>query len=220
MTLEVFNTSLQQWAFSDPISDYHTTDPCEAFLIAPIVVDGVQFLGVTVVTKSYNLTTGDANDCVKLLQGFTSLWNNHAESQEESTSGMAFLMSKILGHGLSPYPLLSWIVVDSCTVDEGLRPKPGDVCGSYEHNSLTFRMMFVSKPYVNHLGNNCMHTFVLLECRTPNDPEQAEGSAVQVLQALHMIGSSTTFLMSVCCFVTRMVPLQKLASGLLHTRFQ
>ena len=133
-------------------------------------MDGVQFVGVVVITKSYNLLTGDANDCVEFLQGFTSWWKNHVESQEESRSGMAFLMSKILGHGLSPYPLPSWIVVDSCTVSDGLRPKPGDVCGSYEHNSLTFRMMFASKPHVDHLGNNCMHTFIPLECCTPNNP--------------------------------------------------
>ena len=133
VTLEVFSTLLQQRAFSDPIRDYHITDP-KAYLVAPVIVDAIQFMGVAVVTKSYNLPTGDANDCVEFLQGFTSWWKNHEESQEESGSGMAFLMSKISGHGLSPYPLPSWIVVDSCTVGDGLPPKLGDVHGSYKHN--------------------------------------------------------------------------------------
>ena len=61
VTLEVFNTLLQQQAFGDPIPDYHTTDPCEAYLIAPVIVDGIQFMGVVVIMKSYNLLTGDAN---------------------------------------------------------------------------------------------------------------------------------------------------------------
>ena len=30
--------------------------------------------------------------------------------------------------------------------------------------------MLSSKLYVDHLGNNCMHTFIPLECHTPNDP--------------------------------------------------
>ena len=72
VTLEVFNTLLQQWVFGDPIPDYHTTNPYEAYLVIPIIVDGIQFMGVVVITKSYNLSTGDANDCVKFLQGFTS----------------------------------------------------------------------------------------------------------------------------------------------------
>ena len=110
VTLEVFNTLLQQWAFSDPIPNYHTTDPYKSYLVATVIVDGVQFLGVAVITKSYNLPNGDANSCVEFLQGFTSWWKNHMESHKESGSGMAFLMSKILGHGLSPYP-----VVDSCS---------------------------------------------------------------------------------------------------------
>ena len=170
VTLEVFNTLLQQRVFCDPILDYHTTDLYEAYLVAPVIVDGIQFVSVAVIMKSYNLPTGDANDCVEFLQSFTSWWKNHAESQEESRSGMAFLMSKISGHVLSPYPLPSLIVVDSCTVSNGLQPKPGDINGSYEHNSLTFRMMLTSKPYVNHLGNDCAHTFTPLECHTPNDP--------------------------------------------------
>ena len=170
-TLEVFNTLLQQWTFGNLILDYHTTDPYEAYLITTIIVAGIQFVGVVVITKIYNLPIRDANDCVEFLQGFTFWLKNHVESQEESRLGMAFFMSKISGHGLSPYPLLFWIVVDSCTVGDSLRLKPADVCGSYEHNSLTFRMMLTSKPYVDHLGNDCMHMFVLLECHTPNDPE-------------------------------------------------
>ena len=209
VTLKVFNTLLQQWAFGNPIPDYHTTDPSEAYLIAPIIVDGIQFMGVAVITKGYNLPTGDANDCVKFLQGFTSWWKYRAESQEESGLGMAFLMSKILGHGLSPYPLLSWIVVDSCTVSDGLQPKLGNVHGSYEHNSLTFSMMLSSKPYVNHLGNDCTHTFILLECCWRIS-----------CPSLPMIGSSTTFLTSVGFSITRWMPSQKSTLGLLHTRFQ
>ena len=67
VTLEVFNTLLQQWVFSDPNMDYHTTDPYEAYLIAPIIVDGVQSMGVVVIMKSYNLPPGDANNCVEFL---------------------------------------------------------------------------------------------------------------------------------------------------------
>ena len=170
VTLEVFNTLLQQWAFGDPIPDYHTPNLYESYLVTPVIVGGIQFLGVAVIRKSYNLPTRDANDCVGFLQGFTSWWMNHAESQEESRSAMAFLMSKISGHGLSPYLLLSWIVVPSCIVGDGLQLKSGNINGSYEHNSLTFRMMLASKAYVDHLGNNCMHTSIPLECHTPNDP--------------------------------------------------
>ena len=78
VTLEVFNKLLQQQAFNDPIPDYHTTDPYETYLVTSIIVDGIQFVGVVVITKSYNLPTGDANDCVEFLQGFTSWWKNHA----------------------------------------------------------------------------------------------------------------------------------------------
>ena len=31
--------------------------------------------------------------------------------------------------------------------------------------------MFTSKPCVDHLGKDCMHMFIPLECCTPNDPE-------------------------------------------------
>ena len=92
------------------------------------------------------------------------------QSWEESRLGMAFLMSKIFGHGLSPYLLLSWIEVDSCTVTDDLQPQPGNVGVSYKHNSLTFRMMLASKQCVDHLGNDCTHMCIPLECCTANDP--------------------------------------------------
>ena len=213
VTLGVFNTLLQQWAFGDPIPNNHTTDP-HAYLVAPIVVDGIQFVGVVVVMKSYNLPTKDANNCVQFLQDFTSWWKNHAESQEESGSSMAFLMSKISSHGLSPYPLPSWIVMDSCTVSDGLGPKPGDVPGSYEHNSLTFRMMLPRKQ------NDCMHTFILLECRTPNDP----GTSWRISCPSPPSTSNDWVQYHIShisrCFVTGQVPSQKLNLGLPHTRFQ
>ena len=123
VTLQVYNSLLQQRAFGDPDPEHHTTDPYEAYLVVPVIVDGVQFIGVGIMTKSFDLSTGDANDCIAFLQGFTSYWKTRTGSQDESGSGLVFLMSKISGHGLSPYPLPSWIVVDSCTVSDGLQPK-------------------------------------------------------------------------------------------------
>ena len=102
VTLELFNSLLQQRAFGDPNPEHHTMDPYEAYLVVPVVVNGIQFIGVGIVTKSYNLPTGDANDCVEFLQGFTSYWKNRTGSQDDSGSGLVFLMSKISGHGLSP----------------------------------------------------------------------------------------------------------------------
>ena len=156
--------------FGDQNPKDHTMDPYEAYLVVPVIVDGVQFISVGIVMKSYNLLTGDANDCVQFLQGFMSYWKSRTRSQDESGSSLVFLMSKISGHGLSPYLLPSWIVVDLCTVGDGLQPKQGDICGSYGHSSLTFRTMLASRPYVNCSGNDCVHTFVPLECRTPDDP--------------------------------------------------
>ena len=102
VTLEVFNSLLQQRSFSNLNPEHHTTDPYEAYLVVPVVVDGVQFIGVGIVTKSYDLPTGDANDCITFLQGFMSYWKNHTRSQDESGSSRVFLMSKISGHGLTP----------------------------------------------------------------------------------------------------------------------
>ena len=145
-------------------------DPYKAYLVVPVMVDGIQFISVGIITKSYNLPTGDANDCVEFLQGFRSYWKNHTGSQDNSCLGLVLFMSTISGHGLSPYPLPSWIVVDLCTLGDGLQIKGGNFHGSYRHSYLTFQMMLTSRPYVNHLGNNCLHMFVPLECHTLNDP--------------------------------------------------
>ena len=135
------------------------------------IVDGIQFIGKVIIMKSYDLPAGYAEDCVQFLQGFTLYWKNYTGSQDESGSGLVFLMLKISGHGLSPYPLTSWIVVDSCTVGDGLQPKPGDICGSYRHSLLMFRMLLTSCPYIDNLGKNCLQTFIPLECHTANDPK-------------------------------------------------
>ena len=122
-----------------------STDPYQAYMIAPIVKGGFWYVGVGLVFKPATIGAGCITKCKMFLHSFFSSCGDLPNMEPREV----YLLSKCQGVGPLSQPLSAWTCLDLLTPNPGIRyPQVNPGTPVYHSSSLTFRLLTASEHYL------------------------------------------------------------------------
>ena len=122
-----------------------STDPYQAYVIAPIVKGGFQYVCVALVFKPAIIGAGYITKCKMFLDSFFSSCGDLPDMQPREV----YLLRKHWGVGPLSQPLPTWTCLDLLTPNPGIQdPEVNPGLPVYCSSSLTFRLMTASEHYL------------------------------------------------------------------------
>ena len=122
-----------------------STDPYQAYMIAPIVKGQFQYVSVGLVFKPATIGAGHIAKCKMFLNLFFSSCGDLPDMEPREV----YLLMKCQGVGPLSRPLPTWTCLDLLTPNPGIRdPQVNPGTPVYHSSSLTFRLMTAGKHYL------------------------------------------------------------------------
>ena len=142
-----------------------STDPYQAYMIAPIVKGGFRYVGVGLVFKPATIGAGHITKCKMFLNSFFSLCGDLPDMAPREV----YLLRKCRGVGPLSQPLQNWTCLDLLTPNLGIQdPQVNPGMPVYHSSSLTFRLMTASEHYLVRTWEEA-HIFIPLEFNKRDD---------------------------------------------------
>ena len=122
-----------------------STDPYQAYVIAPIVKGGFWYVGMGLAFKPATIGAGHITKCKMFLVSFFSSCGDLPDMEPREV----YLLRKCWGVGPLSQPLPTWRCLDLLTPNPGIQdPWVNPGMPVYHSSSLTFRLMTASEHYL------------------------------------------------------------------------